>query len=260
MTDNIKKISEDDFPKIIEVFNYLRLNPRIAGPLGFDTKKIIKLKEKHTYRIMNTVIQVITLEHLRYCVNLLMTPFMQELSEDFNLNQPPEMPINYLSNIYEELDIDSKNSLIPLFLSDGYFAELVPEKNIKKYKEMFRTSYIDLLEEDGLTFGEMKNSYLKDYPSSRKYPFLLGALEHFNGKKLLSHAEATKMEKDNLKKQRKIKLRKKEKQEEMDAKWNSLSLAKKHRSEMKKFLSNHTLEIDEPRDLLWWITTIAMFG
>lgn len=260
MSDNIKKISEDDFPKIIELFDYLRFNPRIAGPLGVNTKRIIKLKEEHSYRIMNTAIQLIALEHLRYCANLIMTPFLQNLSEDGKSIQSPLVPINYLSNIYEELDSDSKDSLIPLFLSDGYFAELVTEKEIKKYKEMFRLAYIQLLKEDGLTFTEMKNSYLKNYPSSRKYPFLLGSLEQFNGKKLLSHAEATKIEKDNLKKQQKIKLKKQAKQEEMEVKWNSSSLAKKHRNEMKKFMSNNTLEIDEPRDLLWWVTTIAMFG
>jgi hypothetical protein len=46
MSDEDLKILKKDFPKIIEIFNFLRSNPHIAGPLGADQKKLIELRKK----------------------------------------------------------------------------------------------------------------------------------------------------------------------------------------------------------------------
>lgn len=250
MSDEDLKILKKDFPKIIEIFNFLRSNPHIAGPLGADQKKLIELRKKHTYRIMNTAAQVISLEHLRFITSLLIKPLTEK---KIYSKKSAEKAVDVLRELYQELEHDAKVSLIPLFLSDGYFLELVPEKKVKKYKEILRLAYIELLKEDGLTFREMKNSYIEAYPSSKKYPFLLGSLEEFNGKKFLSHEEAMKIEKNRYSSF--LKRRKK-----METKWNSSSLKKRHEKEMEKFLSTHSLEVDEPRDLFWWLGTAAFLG
>lgn len=195
---------------------------------------------------MNTAVQVISLEHLRFIASLLIKPLTEK---KIYSKKSAEKAVDVLRELYQELEHDAKVSLIPLFLSDGYFLEQIPEKNVKKYKEILRLAYIELLKEDGLTFREMKNSYIEAYPSSKRYPFLLGSLEEFNGKKLLSHEEAMKVEKDNLRKQKKL-----------ESKWNSSSLNKKHEKEMEKFLSTHSLETDQPRGLGWWFLTGVIFS
>jgi len=199
MAEEPKIITQKDFPEVIKCVNHMQVG-QLAYPESdlASSSWIDTVNENYDTHIIAAAIQVQSELALKQAMKGLSFAFMGIVA----LSSKKKPPINWFSDelnaLYSELDLDCKDMMMPLFLSNSYFDSWFSEKDNKKLKErgyesyhaLFKKAYVHLLKGDDLTFSKMKKAALKRFPNITAFPLLLETLEQSNGEKLLSAEEA----------------------------------------------------------------------
>lgn len=101
--------------------------------------------------------------------------------------------IDILKGAYDELDIDSKHMLLPIFFSGDMQGENLAFIKDKQERDAAFMVFLDLIIKDGLVLDDLKDDFIKQYPLC----YLLPLHSHLENAGSSSKSEETQNQTDN---------------------------------------------------------------